>query len=99
MDDLLDTVFTVRGYAMMALAIVAAATLATMTLVFALSVQLRRRELETMNRIGGTIARIRGIVAVEIISVLGVGVLLAAVASALTGWFAMTIIHAFLVLR
>ena len=98
MDDLLDTVFTVRGYAIMALSIVAAATLATMTLVFALSVQLRRRELETMNRIGGTIARIRGIVAVEIIGVLGVGVLLAAVASALTGWFATTLIHAFVVL-
>ncbi len=99
MDDLLGTVFTVRGYVMAALALVAVATLATMTLVFALSVQLRRRELETMSRIGGTIARIRGIVAVEIVGVLGVGVLLAAVASALTGWFAMTIIHAFVVLR
>jgi len=30
--------------------------------------------------------------------VLGVGVLLAAVASALTGWFAMALIHAFVVL-
>jgi len=96
MDDLLGTVFTVRGYAMMALAIVAAATLVTMTLVFVLSIQLRRRELETMSRIGGTIARIRAIVAVEILGVLGVGVLLAAVASLLTGWFAMTIVHALL---
>ncbi len=98
MEDLLGTVFTVRRYAMTALAIVAAVTLATMTLVFALSVQLRRRELETRNRIGGTIGRIRGIVAVEITGVLGVGVLLAAVASALTGWFATTLFHAFLVL-
>jgi putative ABC transport system permease protein len=88
MDDLLGTIFTVRGYVMAAVLIVGIATLATMILVFILSLQLRRREMETMQRIGGSRSRIRGLVAVEILGVLGCGVLVAGVLSALTGWFA-----------
>jgi putative ABC transport system permease protein len=88
MDDLLDTVFTVRGYVMAAVLVVGVATLATMVLVFILSLQLRRRELETMGKIGGSKGRIRGLAAIEILGVLGSGVLLAGVLSALTGWFA-----------
>jgi putative ABC transport system permease protein len=88
MDDLLDTIFTVRGYVMVAVLVVGIATLATMVLVFVLSLQLRRREMETMEKIGGSKTRIRGLVAIEILGVLGGGVLLAGVLSALTGWFA-----------
>jgi putative ABC transport system permease protein len=88
MDDLLGTIFTVRGYVMAAVLIVGIATLATMILVFILSLQLRRREMETMQRIGGSRSRIRGLVAVEILGVLGCGVLVAGALSALTGWFA-----------
>jgi putative ABC transport system permease protein len=88
MDDLLGTIFTVRGYVMAAVLIVGIATLATIVLVFLLSLQLRRREMETMEKIGGAKPRIRGLVAVEILGVLGSGVLVAGVLSALTGWFA-----------
>jgi putative ABC transport system permease protein len=88
MDDLLGTIFTVRGYVMAAVLIVGFATLATMVLVFTLSLQLRRREMETMQKIGGCRSRIRGLVAVEIFAVLGCGVLVAGILSALTGWFA-----------
>jgi putative ABC transport system permease protein len=88
MDDLLGTIFTVRGYVMAAVLIVGVATLATMVLVFILSLQLRRREIETMEKIGGSRHRIRGLVAIEILGVLGCGVLLAGVLSALTAWFA-----------
>ena len=63
MDDLLGTIFTVRGYVMVAVLIVGVATLATMILVFILSLQLRRREMETMQKIGGSRSRIRGLVA------------------------------------
>jgi len=88
MDDLLGTIFTVRGYIMAAVFIVGIATLATMTLVFILSLQLRRREMETMEKIGCSRSRIRALVSLEILGVLGGGVVLAGILSALTGWFA-----------
>ena len=49
-----------------------------MTMVFALSLQLRRREMETMAKIGASRARVTAIVAAEILGVLASGVLLAA---------------------
>jgi len=88
MDDLLGTIFTVRGYIMVAVFIVGIATLATMTLVFILSLQLRRREMETMEKIGCSRSRIRALVSLEIVGVLGGGVVLAGILSALTGWLA-----------
>lgn len=88
MDDLLGTIFTVRGYVIVAMLVVGFATLATMTLVFTLSLQLRRREMETMEKIGGSRGRIRGLVAVEILGVLGGGVLLAGGLAVLTAWSA-----------
>ena len=75
--DLLTTVFTVRSYVVAAVMIVAASTLATMLLVFMLSIQLRRREITTMSRIGGSPLRIFGVLATEILGVLLLGVLLA----------------------
>ena len=90
MDDLLATIFTVRGYVMVAMLIVGVATFATIALVFALSLQLRRREMETITKIGGAKMRIRGLVAMEILGVLGGGASLAAALSVLTHWFAPT---------
>ena len=95
MDDLLGTVFTVRGYVLVAAVILGLATLATMTLVFVLSLQLRRREMQAIAKIGGSRIQIVGLVAVEILSVLGAGVLLAAVLSALTSWFATAMTRVF----
>jgi putative ABC transport system permease protein len=63
-DDLLGTVFTVRGYVVAALGLVAVATAATTALVFALSIRLRRREVETLVKIGGS----RGSVAVVLLA-------------------------------
>ena len=63
-DDLLDTVFTVRRYVVAALVGVAAATLAIAALVFALSIRLRRREVETLVKIGGS----RGSIAVVLLA-------------------------------
>jgi putative ABC transport system permease protein len=93
MEDLLGTIFTVRTYVMAGVVVLAIATLATMALVFILSLQLRRREMETMEKIGGSGARIRSLVAVEILGVLGAGVVLAGVLAALTGWFATTVMR------
>jgi putative ABC transport system permease protein len=88
LGDLLETVFTVGSYVTVGMVIVGLATLATIGLVFLLSLQLRRREIETMWKIGGSRARIAAILVFEIVSVLLAGVLLAAVLAIFTGWAA-----------
>ncbi len=86
-DELMATVFRVQRYVAGALAGVAAATLAATALVFALSIRLRRRQLLTMERIGGSKGRIAGVLASEAAIVLGAGVLLAAGLVAAAGRF------------
>ncbi len=88
MTDLLKTVFTVGGYVTVGVIIVGLATLATISLVFLLSLQLRRREMETMQKIGGSKYRIAAVIILEIAGVLLAGALLAAILAILTGWAA-----------
>ena len=63
MNDLLDTILTVQSYVVAAVVIVGIATLATASLVFMLSLRLRRREILTMTKIGGSSGRIFGVLA------------------------------------
>jgi len=90
--ELIGTVFTVRRYVVMALTVVGGATGLTMALVFALSWQLRRREFETIGKIGGTRRRIGLLAAAEILGVVIAGAVLAGLLVALTdgiaGWAA-----------
>jgi putative ABC transport system permease protein len=88
MDDLLRTVLTVRRYILIAVALVAVATLASMTLVFMLSVQLRRREMETIMKIGGSRGRVWSLVIAEVLSVIVTGALLAGLMTFGTVWLA-----------
>jgi putative ABC transport system permease protein len=81
MDDLLATVLTVQHVVVAALLCVSVATLATAILVFLLSLRLRRREIETMMKIGGARLRVASILGMEIVLVLTVG---AGIAGALT---------------
>ncbi len=87
MGELLETVLTVRRYFSIAVAIVSTATLATMTLVFVLSLQLRRREIETIMKIGGSRIQIVGLIGSEVAGVLLLGVTLSAILSVITAWF------------
>ncbi len=66
MDELLQTILTVQSFVVTAVVIVGLATLATATLVFMLSLRLRRREIETMVKIGGSRASIFAVLATEI---------------------------------
>ena len=92
-DELLDTVFAVKRYIVAGIVIVALGTLATMALVFGLSIQLRRREIETMRKIGGARRRIGAVLALEILSVLALGLVLAGILLALTGLWADTLVE------
>jgi putative ABC transport system permease protein len=77
-DELLGTVFTVQGYVVGALALVGLSTLATAALVFALSIRLRQREVETLTKIGGSRGSIAVVLAAEVVFVLLCSGLLAA---------------------
>jgi putative ABC transport system permease protein len=94
MDDLLQTILTVQTYVVTAVIVVGLATLATATLVFLLSLRLRRREIVTMVKIGGARGRVTAVLAAEIVGVLLIGVLLAGVLTALTAAYGSTIIRA-----
>jgi putative ABC transport system permease protein len=51
--ELLDTILTIQQFIVAAVFIVAVATIATASLVFLLSLRLRRREIDTIGKIGG----------------------------------------------
>ena len=87
MGELLDTVLTVQQFVVAGAVIVGAATLATAALVFLLSLRLRRREVETLFKIGGSRAAVGIVMASEIVFVLGAGTALAAALTFLTTRF------------
>ena len=94
MDELLSTILTVQSYVVTAVIIVGVSTLATAALVFMLSLRLRRREIQTMMKIGGSRGSVLGVLASEIVVVLAVGIVLAGGLTALTSRFGSEIIRA-----
>jgi putative ABC transport system permease protein len=92
-DELLETVASVRSYVITAVIVVGISTLITTVLVFLLSLRLRRREILTMHRIGGSRKRIIGILAAEIVVTVSVGLCLAGILTALTAQFGAAIIQ------
>jgi len=69
-DELVDTMFSVRDAVFLVTVGLGVATLATAALVFALSIRLRRREIETMRKIGAPRARLAAVLATEVLLVL-----------------------------
>jgi putative ABC transport system permease protein len=86
-DDLVETMFSVRDAVVLVSVGLGAATLATAALVVALSIRLRRRELETMRRIGASPGRMRAILASEVVLVVVAGVIIAAALTAAVSRF------------
>jgi putative ABC transport system permease protein len=76
-DEVLETMFTVRDYVLLGSIGVGAATLITAALVFVLSIRLRRREIETIRKIGGSSRRVAGTLVSEILLVVIGGVVIA----------------------
>lgn len=96
MKELLATVLTVQSYVVAAFLVVGLSTVATAALVFLLSLRLRRREIETMVKIGGSRSRITSVLVAEIILVLVSSAVLGGVLTALTSWYGSVAIRAFL---
>ena len=95
--DLLAAVFTVQSLVTATLVIVGLTTLVLAGLVFALSLRLRRREIETMVKIGASRGRLWGVLATEILLVLGSGVAIAALLTTLVAWQGAPLVRAVLV--
>lgn len=70
MEDLIATVVRVRSYVMAVTALLGAATLATVSFLFLLSLRLRRREIATMHRIGCSRGMVVSLIAAEAVIVL-----------------------------
>ena len=96
MNELLDTILTIQGFIVAAILLVAAATLATAALVIMLSLRLRRREIETMNKIGGSRLTIGSLLVSEVVAVVVIGVILAGVLTLVTHQFGAGLIRTWL---
>jgi len=94
-DKLLDTILTIQQFIVAAVIIVAIATIATAALVFLLSLRLRRREIDTIGKIGGARWHVASMLLTEIMIVLVLSGGLAALLTALTWQYGSAIIESF----
>ena len=94
-DELLDTILTIQQFIVAAVIIVGLATVATAALVFMLSLRLRRREIDTMHRIGGSRARVASMLLAEVAIVIVLSAVLAAAITLLTWRFGPGVIESF----
>lgn len=94
MGALLGTILTVERFVVAGAVTVGTATLATAFLVFSLSLRLRRRERETLLKIGGSRRIVGSLMASEIVAVLAAGTLLAGLLTLLTSRFGGEILRA-----
>ena len=81
---------------MAAILLVAAATVATAALVILLSLRLRRREIETMNKIGGSRLTVGTLLVSEVVAVVVIGFVLAGVLTLVTHQFGAGLIRTWL---
>ena len=94
MDELLETILTVQTFVIAAVVVVGLSTLATAVLVFMLSLRLRRREIETMRKIGGSRGSIAWVMTSEVAVVLVTGAVLATGLTIATSRFGSSAIRA-----
>ena len=92
-NNLLDTVFSVRDFVVLGSIGVLIATAAIATLVFVLSIRLREREIATIRKIGGPRRRVSAILLTEILLVVCGAVLITAGMTLAVSRFGGVLIH------
>jgi putative ABC transport system permease protein len=93
MDELLETILTIQRYVVAAVVVIGFSTLMTAVLVFMLSLRLRKREIETMHRIGGSKRRVMGLIGTEIAVVLLLGLAFAGILTLIASRFGAELIR------
>ena len=91
--ELLDTVFTVRDYIVVGIALIAIATAIVALLVFYLSLRLRKGERYTLARIGASSLQVYTLMATEIIAVLLLSSVLSAILMVITNHYGITLMQ------
>ena len=86
---------TIKQFILAAVFIVGLATVATATLVFLLSLKRRRREIDTMHKIGGSRIRVASILMAEVFIVVILSGALAVVMNMITWRFGPGVIESF----
>jgi len=86
-NELLDTMFSVRDWVLLGSLAVGMATAMITALVFALSIRVRRREIETIQKIGGGKRRLATILGAEILVVIAAAVVIAGALTAVVSRF------------
>jgi putative ABC transport system permease protein len=94
-EELLDTILTIQQFIVAAVVIVGLATVATAALVFMLSLRLRRRELDTMLKIGGSRLRVAAMLLAEVFIVVFLSSTLAAAMTLVTWRYGPGVIEGF----
>jgi putative ABC transport system permease protein len=96
LSELLSTILTIERFIITALVIVGISTLVIAALVFMLSLRLRKREVLTMNKIGGSRHVVNFLLVSEILFVLVVSALLSTGLTVVTASYASDVIRIFL---
>ena len=91
--ELLDTVFTVRDYIVIGIALVGAATGLIALLVFYLSLRLRKGERHTLANIGASRQQVQLLMATEVLTVIVLSALFAALLVYFTGQFGLPLMQ------
>jgi putative ABC transport system permease protein len=86
-NELLDTMLSVRHWVLLGSLAVGTATAMTAALVFALSIRVRRREIETIRKIGADRRRLATILGAEILVVIAAAVVVAGALTAVVSGF------------
>jgi len=94
MDELLATILTVQRFVIAGAIILGLATLASASLVFMLSLRLRRREITTLFKIGGSRSAVGMVMASEVVVVIVSGAMIAALLTLATQQFGAVVIRA-----
>ncbi len=97
MNELMATIFTVRQYVVAALSLVGVATALVVILVFLLSLRLRQNEMKTLRYIGGGRWHLALLAGAEVLMVVAIAVLLAALLTWLTERWGTPLVQALIV--
>ena len=95
-DNLINTVVSVKNIVILTAIIIGFATTIILILVFALSIQLRHQEIKTLRYIGAEKRRINQILGIEILLTLILGLLLAVILSFSLKYFGLNLIDNFI---